>query len=128
MQEETRTRFANLLISERAPVNIALCDAAPHIWLVLVLDERTGIRQPVVLWISAAEHQRKKNGGAHRKDDDADGPAVDELIISLIIVRLIDDFWREVTWRPTHRLRTAHRKSSLTLHPGRGRTKGHHTP
>jgi hypothetical protein len=58
---------------------------------------------------------KKKNGGAHGKDDDADGPAVDELIIPLIVFRLIDDFWREVTRRPTHRLRTTHTEPSLSL-------------
>jgi hypothetical protein len=32
-----------MLIPEGAPVNVALCNAAPHVGLVLVLDERTGI-------------------------------------------------------------------------------------
>ena len=63
----------------------------------------------VSLWFceSALQNNSKwKNGGAHGKDDDSNGPAVDELVITLIFFRLIDDFWREVTWRPTHRLRT----------------------
>ena len=64
---------------------------------------------------------KRKNGGAHGKDDDADGPAVDELIIPLIGFRLIDDFWREVTWRPTHRL-PSHSLSA----PARGKERYTH--
>jgi hypothetical protein len=55
--------------------------------------------------VNHGKSKREKSRGVHRKDDDADGPAVNELVIPLMFFRLIDDFWREVTWRPTHRLR-----------------------
>ena len=51
------------------------------------------------------DKSKKKNRGVHREDDDTNGPAIDELVVPLIIFRLIDDFGREVTWGPTHRLR-----------------------
>ena len=59
------------------------------------------------------DKSKRKNRGAHRKDDDTNRPAVDELVVSLIIFRLIDDFGREVTWGPTHRLRNTEPSLSL---------------
>lgn len=52
---------------------------------------------------------KRESRDVHGKDDDADGPAVNKLVIPLMFFRLIDNFWREVTWRPAHRLRNTQR-------------------
>lgn len=63
------------------------------------------------------DKSERKSRGAHGKDDDANGPAVDELVIPLVVFRLIDDFRRKVTWRPTHRLHDTQRAVSFAKHP-----------
>jgi hypothetical protein len=69
--------------------------------------------------VDQEKSERNSRGrGAHGKDDDANGPAVDELVIPLIIFRLIDDFRRKVTWRPTHRLHDTQRTVSFAKHQG----------
>jgi hypothetical protein len=53
----------------------------------------------------SALNNNKKRDDAHGEDDDADGPAVDELVVSSIWFTLIDDFGSEVTWGTTHGLK-----------------------
>jgi hypothetical protein len=58
----------------------------------------------------------------HREDDDADAPAVYDVIVSFL-VRLQHDFGSQVTWSATHGLKT---KSEMEK--DRLRSEGVHSP
>src|SRR6266404_7363595 len=74
----------------------------------------SSIKGPVFVILACASgppNRSNNNRDEHGKDDDTDGPTVDELVIPLILFRLINNFWCEITWRPTHCLQTAHIKN-----------------
>ena len=72
-----------------------------------VLDKRTGIRQPDIrssAHISVRSDSRKKKRGAHGEYNNADGPAVDKVVIALDLHAFRDNFGGEVVRRPAHGL------------------------
>ncbi len=58
----------------------------------------------VVPYISMTQSRPRKDGDAHGEHNDADRPAVDEVVVSMDSHTLHDDFRREVVGCPTHRL------------------------
>jgi hypothetical protein len=101
------TELRNLKIVERTPVDGAFCDANLHVTLSLVLDEGARTRQPVAPRIQSTvtfDAEKKKGRHLHGEYDNADAPAIHQVAITWLLIRLHDNFWGEVARGTTHSL------------------------